>query len=177
MSGLDLLISQSALWYMLLVAVLIGALLGVLCDGLFIIRLFLRDPEAVGTPRHSVAYAILRGFCDALAAILATVLLLLLCYYTSDGQLRAPAVFGMIAGFWAYHKTVSRLARRLLTIIFNRVMRLLHFVWAHTVGHLARVLRMAVIARHRNTVTDRYVRRMTEDAASGFGVKSQQTRE
>ncbi len=171
MSGLDLLISQNALWYMLLVAVLTGALFGVLCDGLFIIRLFFREPYATGTPRRSVGYAVFRGVCDFLAVISATVLLLLLCYYTSDGQLRAPAVIGMIVGLWAYRKTVSRLVRKLLTAFLNAICRCLRYLWRKTFGRLIDTVVQMVVRRHRNTVTERRVQALTADAAHGFGIR------
>ena len=176
MSGLDLLIPQSALWYMLLVAVLIGALLGVLCDGLFVIRLLLLDPEACGAPRRSVAYAILRGVCDCLSAILATVLLMLLCYYTSDGQLRAPAILGMIVGFWAYRKTVSRLIRRLLTAVIGWLQRGLRSVWTHTLGRLVRAV-YTVVTRCCRETAERHRARKEEkkkqkDADDALGVES-----
>lgn len=176
MSGLDLLVPQSALWYMLLVAVLTGAFLGVLCDGLFIIRLALRDPEASCTCRRSVGHAILRGVCDFISVLLTTVLLLLLCYYTSDGQLRAPAVFGMVAGFWGYRKTVSRWLRRLLTAVFSVVCRFLRFLWDKTLGRLARAVRDVTVSRYRRAVTERHIRMLTADASRGFGIRDGQNR-
>ncbi len=170
MSGLDLLISQGALWYMLLVAVLIGVFLGVLCDGLFIIRLALHEPLAMGERRKSAGYAILRGVFDFISVLSATVLLMLLCYYTSDGQLRAPAVFGMTAGFWGYHKTVSRLVRRLMTAVMGALWRFLRFLWSCTVGRLLRATAGAVVGRHRDVMTARRIRALTEKASQGFGV-------
>ena len=176
MSGLDLLVSQSALWYMLLVAVLIGACLGVFCDGLFIIRLTLYDPAASGESRRSVGHAILRGTCDFASALVAAVLLLLLCYYTSDGQLRAPAIFGMIAGFWIYRKTVSRWLRRLLTAVFRAIQRLLCFLWDKTLGRLARAVKNATVSRIRRTATERQIRILTAEASRGFDMQEEQNR-
>ena len=176
MSGLDLLVSQSALWYMLLVAVLIGAFLGVFCDGLFIIRLTLHDPEACGESRRSVGHAILRGSCDFISALVATVLLLLLCYYTSDGQLRALAILGMIAGFWIYRKTVSRWLRRLLVVVFRTIQRLLRFLWDKTLGRLARAVKDATVSRVRRAVTERQIRIWTAEASRGFDMRDEQKR-
>ena len=176
MSGLDLLVSQSALWYMLLVAVLIGACLGVFCDGLFIIRLTLHDPEACGESRRSAKCAILRGACDLISALVAAVLLLLLCYYTSDGQLRAPAIFGMIAGFWIYRKTVSRWLRRLLVAVFCTIQRLLRFLWDKTLGRLARAVKDATVSRVRRATTERQIRILTDEASHGFGMRDEPNR-
>ena len=176
MSGLDLLVSQSALWYMLLVAVLIGACLGVFCDGLFIIRLTLHDPMACGVCRQSVGHAILRGVCDCISALTAAVILLLLCYYTSDGQLRAPAVLGMIAGFWVYRKTVSRWLRLLLTAVFRAIQRLLHFLWDKTLGRLARAVKDVTVSRHRRAATERQIRILTAEASRGFDMRDEQKR-
>lgn len=176
MSGLDLLVSQSALWYMLLVAVLIGACLGVFCDGLFIIRLTLHDPMACGDRRHSVGHAILRGACDFASALVATVLLLLLCYYTSDGQLRAPAIFGMIAGFWIYRKTVSHWLRRLLVAVFRVIQKILRFLWDKTLGRLARAVKDAALSRIRRSATERQIRILTDEASRGFGMRDEQKR-
>lgn len=173
MSGLDLLIPQSALWYMLLVAVLIGAVLGVFCDGLFIIRLLLRDPEATGDSRRSVIHAILRGLFDALSVMLATILLMLLCYYTSDGQLRSPAVFGMALGFFCYRKTVSRIVRRIMIAVVGTICHALRFLWVRTVGQLIGVACRAIALRHRIAVTERHTQKLREDAAYGFGIADQ----
>ena len=176
MSGLDLLVSQSALWYMLLVAVLIGSCLGVFCDGLFIIRLTLHDPEARGESRRSAGYAILRGACDFVAALIAAVLLLLLCYYTSDGQLRAPAIFGMIAGFWIYRKTVSHWLRRLFVAVFRVIQKILRFLWDKTLGRLAHAAKDAALSRIRRSSTERQIRILTDEASRGFGMRDEQKR-
>ena len=161
---------------MLLVAVLIGVCLGVFCDGLFVIRLTLYDPEACGKTRRSVVYAILRGTFDFISALVATVLLLLLCYYTSDGQLRAPAIFGMIAGFWVYRKTVSHWLRRLLTAIFCAVQRLLQFLWDKTLGRLAHAAKNATVSRIRRALTERQIRILTAEASRGFDIWDEQNR-
>ena len=158
---------------MLLVAVLTGAFLGVFCDGLFIIRLTLQDPEATGDSRRSLIHMILRGFFDAISMLLAAVLLMLLCYYTSDGQLRSPAVFGMVLGFFCYRKTVSRIVRRMMIAVVGTICRAFRFLWARTVGRLIRVVCRTVVIRHRTAVTERYARELTEDAACGFGVADQ----
>ncbi len=187
MSGLDLLIPQSALWYMLLVAVLAGACLGVICDGLFILRLIFRDPEIKKTPAsvsmpdcrparrlRVVLHAVLRGFCDAVLVLTGFVILMLLCYYTSDGQLRAPAIFGMSAGFWGYHKTVSRLVRRFMALCLGGMERFLCFVWSHTLGHVLHAWIRTWTAYRRNAATERRIRELTRDAAHGFGLADEE---
>ncbi len=184
MSGLDLLLSQRTLWHMLLVATVAGILLGVLCDGLFILRLLVRDPRSTqlvppskSTPAGPVfgqlrrcAYAALRFLCDFLAVVFATVVLMLLCYYTSDGQLRAPAIFGMSAGFLGYHYTVSRGIRRLLTVLSQAILRCLRFLWMHTLGRLWLLARNAVLRRIRNALTARRIARLARDATGGFDI-------
>ncbi len=172
---------------MLLVAVFAGALLGVMCDGLFILRLLLHDPRAVSksdevpravSDRSAVAwmYTGLRGFCDFLAVLFATVILILLCYYTSDGQLRAPAIFGMIAGFWGYHKTVSRWIRRLLSFVLVLLRRILCFLWSHTLGRMLGACSRAVVRRYRDAATARRLDALTRSAAQGFGLTDEPPR-
>ncbi len=177
---------------MLLVAMVAGVVLGVLCDGLFILRLLLRDPRAMSqsverSPTHTrhpfepnavgqhVVYAILQGFCDLTAVVLATVILMLLCYYTSDGQLRAPAIFGMMGGFWVYHKTVSRLVRRLVAILIGFLFRCLRRVWTYTLGCLLSYLMRTVTQYARNAATTRRLDRLTHEAAHGFGITDDPT--
>ncbi len=192
MSGLDLLTPQSALWYMLFVAVLTGAFLGVLCDGLFILRLLSGDPTAADTisPGSTEAsaspvdssrkrrwiYAVLRGLCDFLLTFSAAVTLMLLCYYTSDGQLRAPAVFGIIVGFGVYHKTVSRLLRRVMIALIGWIGRVLHAIWTHTLGRVLGALIHLITARARNITTARRIDRLTEEAARGFDISEEKTK-
>ncbi len=175
---------------MLLVAVIAGIFLGVLCDGLFILRLIFRDPRACSSCRRQGApavqsdrrvstggYIILRGFCDFLSVFLAVVILMLLCYYTSDGQLRAPAIFGMIAGFWGYHITVSRLMRRLSAILLDVVWRALRFVWSHTVGGAMHAIASTLRKQYRNVVTVRRIDKLTQASADGFGIMKNSTDE
>ncbi len=190
MSGPDLLIPQSALWYMLFVAVLTGIALGVFCDGLFILRLLSGDPTTIATRRRMadasdappdgrrrVLYAILGGWCDLMLALTAAVTLIVLCYYTSDGQFRAPAIIGMIAGFWGYHKTVSRLVRRAAAAVLGVARRVLCTLWAHTFGRLWAAASRAVTRRVRTSLTERRIARLTDRAADGFGLSDERPRE
>ncbi len=182
MSGIDLLIPQSALWYMLVVAVLTGAGLGVLCDGLFILRVLCRDPRAASTNSEqtqapaicgrvrTVAYVVLRTLCDLIFVLTATIILLLLCYYTSDGQLRAPAVVGLTLGFWIYRKTVSRFLRKLWIHILSLIFHALHLLWSHTLGRILTVALSALMRHLRAFATERRIRKLRRDAARGFGI-------
>ena len=110
MSGLDLYQTQGALLAMLAWSSATGFCLGVVYDLLRVLRIFLGlDQKQGNTPLFRVVFFVE----DVLMAVTATVALILLCYYTNDGLLRAPAVWGMAGGFFVYMQTVGRLTVRI----------------------------------------------------------------
>ena len=153
MSGLDLYQTQGEMLWMLLWGFITGACLGILYDLLRGLRILMGlDPRQGST----VACRGILFVEDILFAVAATVALILLCYYTNDGLLRGPAVWGMAGGFFVYiqtlgrltvrvEKALSRLARRVIRILLvplSRpllwVLRILrngfHAVWSATLG-------------------------------------------
>ncbi len=187
MSGLDLYLSQRTLALMFVYAVLTGFCLGPVYDGLRILRMALGDPTATqGFPRRRGStpstcepkrrpplLTVLLFVEDLVFMLIASVALILLTYYTNDGQLRAPAPVGMACGFFVYIHTVSRLLVRLAELVLGLIRRMgvicLHLLaiplkglWTVTVGR--------ILANRRERQTQRSIQSLTESAAQGFGI-------
>lgn len=179
MSGLDLYISQRTLALLLVYAALAGFGLGVVYDGLRILRMALGEPRqpirgtAKGQGKRPLWRDILLFFEDVLFAVTVCVTLILLSYYANDGRLRAPAVVGMMGGFFVYRHTFSRLLLRLadwLLGLLRRVIRAclhlvaipLRCVWSLTVGRL--------ITARRERKTETRIQALTEAASRGFDI-------
>ncbi len=190
MSGLDLLLGQDTLWRMLFVAALTGFGLGVVYDAISILRLVLGDRTISGVrygdipPHDPVPVKILRFVLDAVFAILVAVAFTLLCYYTSDGQLRAPAILGSAGGFFVWRKTLSplvlRLAVCLLRLFCRLVMAVLRLLLAPLVavgkrlGHMACRLFEITVGRflcyRRRRITENRLHVLCSEASQGFGL-------
>lgn len=138
---------------MLLYALLVGICLGVLYDGLFIFRLLLGDripvskrakstPTQTGTQpqpdeenavpaashRRPLALRILLFVEDMAFALIACFSLILLFYYTNDGQIRVPALIGMVGGFFVYRCTLGHLVRSVAQALVRAIRRLLRAI-------------------------------------------------
>ncbi len=187
MSGLDLYLSQRTLALLFVCAALTGVGLGLVYDGLRILRMLFG--EAYARPGETPAVACpsgkgrgyrlfsagLRFLCDLLFMLTAFIALILLCYYANDGQLRAPAPVGMVCGFFVYRHTVSPWALRLAAWILRQIRRgitavtrllaiPLRWLWRVTLRRL-----MVAIARsRREKQTRRRIDELTEAAARGF---------
>ena len=120
MSGLDLYLSQRVLAMMAVYAALTGFCLGGAYDilGLGAALLLPRKTgrtESTSAERYSLTA---KGFWtfwqDLIFLLLTAVTFILLCYYTNDGQLRAPAILGMAGGFFVYRHTVGLLTGRII---------------------------------------------------------------
>ena len=119
MSGLDLYQTQGALLGMLAWAFVSGICLGGFYDLLRALRIFFIPDEEQGSRRFRwVSYFA----ADLLLVIVASVAMILLCYYTNDGLLRGPAVWGMASGFFVYVQTVGRLTVR-VEMLLSRFLR------------------------------------------------------
>ena len=200
MSGLDLYLSQRTLALMFVYAVLTGFCLGPVYDGLRILRMALGDstaaegsvrrkgstPETREPVRRPLLLTVLLFAEDLVFMLVASVALILLVYYTNDGQLRAPAPVGMACGFFAYIHTVSRWVLRLAEAILGLVRRMilgvgkicLHWaivplkaLWSRTAGRMA--------AAHREQVTQKRIQELKESAKCGFDLldKDEKTQE
>lgn len=187
MSGLDLYLSQRTLALMFVYAVLTGFGLGPVYDGFRILRMALGDPTAARGPvgrrgsapepcgprRRSPVLTAFLFVEDLVFMLIAAVALILLGYYTNDGQLRAPAPVGMACGFFVYIHTVSRPLVRLAELTLGLLRRIgvacLHLLviplkglWTVTAGH--------ILAARRERQTRRAIRDLTESAKQGFGI-------
>ena len=120
MSGLDLYLSQRVLAMMAVYAALTGFCLGGAYDilGLAAALLLPRKTggaESTSAERYSLTA---KGFWvfwqDLIFLLLTAVTFIFLCYYTNDGQLRAPAILGMAGGFFVYRHTAGLLTRRII---------------------------------------------------------------
>ncbi len=188
MSGIDLLLPQSIFWRMLLIALATGGTLGMAYDALCILRMLVRDlpgypPESRpsadryrGRQLRGMAAAV-RFVADLFFAVLWAVALILLCYYTNDGQLRAPAVLGMACGFFVYRQLLSPLVLRLagwilhlltyvILIVGHTVLACLGRLWMHTLGRLLSHL----VAHRRARASARYFADLQSAAARGFDI-------
>ncbi len=161
MSGLDLFLSQQVFARMLLFALLAGVAAGILYDGFCVIRLFLCDPTVLDrnvspVPAHTIPHSIVRFVLDFMFVISTAIILILLCYYTNDGQLRAPAIIGMACGFFVYKRLISPWILRLAALLHHATMTVLRFVWRHTGGRIMASIRnlynRSVEARRRKQI-------------------------
>ena len=181
MSGLDLFQTQRPLALMLVYAAVSGFGIGLLYDCLRVLRAFCGD-SLRPTKKRSLGLRILLFAEDVLTVAVAAVVLILLCYYTNDGQLRAPAILGMACGFFVYIRTLGRVTARIAVPLAARCKRLaalpvrLLLRWLRWIiglmGCLARGLwRMTagkLLIRHRDRQTEKYVRHLTDSARDGF---------
>ena len=141
MSGLDLYLNQGELLWMLAWAAVTGLGLGGFYDLLRALRIFLSPEHRQGSTLLSRTLLFVTDVVMTLAASLA---LILLCYYTNDGLLRAPAVVGMASGFFVYVRTVGRLtekAEKALSRLLKRVVRALLSILRRPLGWLCSTLR------------------------------------
>ena len=129
MSGLDLYQTQGEMLWMLAWAFVTGIGVGVIYDLLRALRILTGLDQKQG---NTLLYRVSLFVEDFLLAVMATVALILLCYYTNDGLLRSPAVWGMAGGFFVYvqtlgrltvkvEKALSRLLRRLILLVLRPV--------------------------------------------------------
>lgn len=128
MSGLDLYATQRTLALMFVYATLLGFALGGVYDALRVLRVICGDrltPQEGQGSNRPLRLKLLLFAEDVLFMLVASVALILLCYYTNDGQLRAPATLGMACGFFVYMQTVARLTRKLAEPAVRRVKSLL----------------------------------------------------
>ncbi len=126
MSGLDLFLDQTVLVRMLVVATAAGISAGLLFDltAAFCLA-FGYDPGWTKAKKRNILSWFIRFLSDILFAAFVAILFLLICYYTSDGQVRSPAVLGMIIGFCGYRLTIGSLIRRALLAVVRFLKRAL----------------------------------------------------
>lgn len=186
MSGLDLYLSQRVLAMMLVYAALVGFCLGGVRDALGLLRAFFYPikPEKGSGKRCSFGITVLLFWEDTVFMLLTAVALILLGYYTNDGQLRAPAFLGLAGGFFVYRHTLGRWSRRIMPllaawirkaigfsirlllrparVLVKALLSLFHTLWRSTAGKL--------LLQQRVKATARRSAALTESARQGFGI-------
>ena len=123
-------ISQSLLGLMYVWAVVAGAVLGASYDVLRLSRVMLGLPGkllCVGRWRRVGRHALL-FVQDVLFGLIGGLVLVLLLYYTNDGQFRGLAVVGMLSGFFVYYYTLGGLVRLGVDGLTNGLERLFRTV-------------------------------------------------
>lgn len=190
MSGLDLYLSQRVLAMMLVYAALAGFCLGGVYD-FFALTTALLLPARTGEGKHEsgkrfclMAEQFLTFWQDLIFLLLTAVTFILLCYYTNDGQLRAPAIPGMAGGFFVYRHTVGLFTKRLIPRLATGIkqvlvrtvilvfcpVRFLATVLYALVRVLWRVTGGKLIEASREKYTQKHIRSLTEAASRGFDV-------
>ena len=125
MSGLDLYRTQGEMLWMLVWALAMGIFVGMVYDLLRALRMLTGlDQRQGSTPLYRVS--LFAG--DVILAVTAAVALILLCYYTNDGLLRGPAVWGMAGGFFVYVQTLGRLTLKVENVLARLARRLISLV-------------------------------------------------
>lgn len=181
MSGLDLYQTQRALALLFVYAAITGAVLGAVYDVLLLLRVICCDrPDLPSRGSGKPIPAIFHFVCDVFFCLLTATTLILLCYYGNDGQLRAPALFGMAGGFFVYRQTLGRVTARvakplqeilfriakwMLRLIFRPLawgVKLVRFVWQGSMGR--------ILQRRREKQTEKAARALIASAEQGFGL-------
>ena len=177
-------LSQGRLGLLLVAATLLGLCLGVVFDLLHLVRAFLDGDGS--HPKHPRAHALLMRillFWQDLFFILASSWsLVILLYYTNDGQIRLLAVCGMACGFLLYRRTLGRLSARLIpaaahalrSAVKRMVTVLLLPLWA--LGRLMALLWRwtggKYLSRLRRKQTEHRVEALVDSASRGFDLQS-----
>ena len=183
MSGLDLYQTQRSLALMFVYAAAVGFLLGGVYDLLRVLRVFCGDRIA-GEPkgRRPPIFAVLLFAEDLIFSVTAALTLILLCYYTNDGRLRAPAVVGMAGGFFVYMQTVGRITARVAEPLSRLVKQIVKtalslllrpLLWLG--GLTARLIRLLwrvtwgkALRKRREKQTERAIHALKDSAKRGF---------
>ena len=123
-------VSQALLGRMLMGALLTGAAWGVSYDLLRLFRVIVgleKDDRRAGRKKR-LCRSVMLFVQDVLFGIIGGVALVLLLYYTNDGQFRGLAVIGMLLGAYVYAHTVGRGVRFCTDKAVGWIKRLLYRV-------------------------------------------------
>ena len=137
MSGLDLYQTQGELFAMLAVSLAVGLGLGCLYQLLRFLRAILSPRSGQGT---TPLFRVVLFWEDILFAVVSSVAVILLCYYTNDGALRWPIIGGMAGGFFVYVQTLGRLtvkAEDALARFFRRLVKTICLLLWRPLGWVA----------------------------------------
>jgi hypothetical protein len=172
-------ISQTLLGLMYVWAVVAGALWGVVYDVLRLIRTVLGFHTGERVWHKVVLFAE-----DVLFGLVGGVILILLLYYTNNGQFRGLAPLGMVSGFFVYEQTVGRLVRLCLDWLVAMIgrmvrwavrcvclpFRMLYRLYERVIGRRLRERRDRIRLRRMEEETRRVGERHIKEAAVGFGL-------
>ncbi len=190
-------ISQKLLGAVFALSVLCGAGLGLLWNLLRLLRALCgvgvspapvqEDCPAVRPGRHRLLTGLRSVWLfllDVLFGLLCVCVLILLLYYTNDGQFRLLAAAGMGCGFFAWYHTLGRLLGRFTDVMVRGLYfvarqlirlllwppRMLRRAWMATVGKRIAAARQR--SRHRRDArkTQAWFAGEAEQAARGFGL-------
>jgi len=170
------------------ISVATGGFLGFVYDVFRFARvLFSTDRPKMGSKRGRVirsVSALVIFFEDLVFSLICGVALLLLTYYTNDGQLRGLALLGVAAGGFVYFNTIGKLTLRLfpwlaretrkITVAVLKLLALpfllLKAAYLATLGRTIKVLR----ARLAQIKDEKYTAKVISDyrlrATDGFGL-------
>lgn len=179
---MDLTVSQRLLGLMFVYAAIAGFFLGAVYDLLRISRLLcgMDGAKKAMWPQRILLFAE-----DFLFAVVASLTLILLLYYTNDGQLRVLAAVGMGSGFFVYYHTVGRLVMRVSAFIVRALRRLIRLtvkliLWPfRQLGRLIGLLAVALwrvtggkaMEKRREKQTEAAVKQLIERASHGFSTE------
>ena len=124
-------ISQTLLGMTFVIATLAGLAVGAMYDVLRITRVLLAHLVGNGTASRRTVKAV----CfveDVLFTIAASLVLILLVYYTGDGQLRALAPVGLTCGFFVWYVTLGKLIMRLSDVIASVIAKAVRLTVRYT---------------------------------------------
>ena len=178
-------ISQTLLGMTFVIAVLAGIAVGVVYDALRITRVLLAHLTGNGTASRRMVKVVCFAE-DILFTLAATLVLILLVYYTGDGQLRALAPMGLSCGFFVWYVTVGKLVMRASDVIAVAIakavrlivrytllavslpFRLLGRVFMHIVGYRLMAWTERRDERRRVRYTEREAENLYRLAQNGF---------
>lgn len=171
-------LSQGRLGILLAASALLGLCLGVVFDLLKLFRAFL-DVTPPKHPRaHALALQTLRFWQDLFFMLASSWSLVILLYYTNDGQLRLLAVCGMACGFLLYRRTLGRLVSSRIPKVAAVLRRAVKGILTALLLPLLTVGRLAVLLwrctggkqlhRVRRKQTARRVEALVDSASRGF---------
>ncbi len=181
-------ISQALLGLMFSIAVGVGALLGFVYDVFRFFRVLVWGEASLTSQKMGAGRSFVKGaavfFQDVLFCVLSAVALLLLLYYTNDGQFRGLALIGIAAGLFVYFCTVGRLfsklfsrmavtVRRALAALLKLLLlpfKLIFKAYQATVGKVIRSIRVKIVKIKDEKYTAKITEQYRARAKEGFGI-------
>ncbi len=173
-------VSQERLLYILFISLVLGVFLGVVYDFFRIRRVSYSVGKKSNNIRERVEVAII-AFEDILYSLICSIVVCIFIFYTNSGKFRALALFGALAGFYIYYKTVGRLviacSEKIIRFV-KYILRKIYTIFLLPLLHIATFLIKITIGRLFSVVFT-YMR-MKNDihlAEKGLGLLSKKNKE